>query len=67
MIKFHPELVGTGPTEALKRAHKQGLHLDFSDQNYCFVPGRVYVTLKDGLIAEAFELIDPKLDGSHEP
>lgn len=58
MIRFHPELIGTGPIEAIKLAHQKGLHLEFSSQNYCFVPGRVYVTLKDGLIDEAFELID---------
>jgi len=64
MIRFHPEYVGMRPSTAAPLAARDGLTLEFAGE-YSFTPERLYIRCEDGVISEAFEVIDPLVRKSH--
>ena len=64
MIRFHQEYVGMRPSTAATLAARDGLMLEFAGE-YSFTPERIYIRCEDGVISEAFEVIDPLVRKSH--
>lgn len=55
-IHFHHQFLGLPPLQVMRAAQVLGLAPTFEDQDYCLLPGRLYIKVTEGRVTEAYEV-----------